>query len=142
MSERTIDPREEEFPLVATHRDGAVAVKVWRNFSNEGEAYYSLTVGRTYTDRETGEPRETHSLQGADILKAQALLGDGYRTIIQQRQRDHELKRGAVRDTGGRENGRGGLAEQRAVAAERARAAPASAAGRQRRPRTRGGPER
>lgn len=75
-------------PPIATHRDGAVSAKVWRNVSREGEPFYSVTLQRTYTDPKTNEPRETNSFLGTDVLKAQHLAGEAYQTIQQERRRD------------------------------------------------------
>ena len=77
-------------PPVMTHRDGAVFVKVWRN-EHENGAIYNATIGRTYTDKETGEIRESRSLSGDDILKVQPLLGKAYETISQERAMDRSF---------------------------------------------------
>lgn len=75
-------------PPIKTHRDGAVFAKVWRNEREGGEPFYSVTLGRTYSDPESGEVRESRSFSGTDILKAQAQLGEAYRTITQERAYD------------------------------------------------------
>ena len=77
-------------PPIATHRDSAVFVKVWKN-EHEGRAIYNATIGRTYTDKETGEIRESRSLSGNDILKLQPLLGKAYETISQERAMDRSF---------------------------------------------------
>jgi hypothetical protein len=77
-------------PPVMTHRDGAVFVKVWRN-EHEDRAIYNATIGRTYTDKESGEIRESRSLSGDDILKVQPLLGKAYETISQERAMDRSF---------------------------------------------------
>lgn len=75
-------------PLVKTHRDGATFAKIWRNTPDDGNAYYNITVGRTYTDKATGEVRESQSLSANDALKLQPLLGKAYETISQERALD------------------------------------------------------
>lgn len=74
-----------------THRDGALFVKVWKNDREHGNPVYSATIGRTYTDKETGELRESRSLSGNDILKLQPLLGKAYETISQERAMDRSF---------------------------------------------------
>lgn len=122
--------QSEEFPLVETHNDGAVFAKVWRNHSQEGKPYLSVTVGRIYTDPETGQVRESRSLQGADILKARAMLDEAYRTVLRERQRDRDNAREASQQRDVQPDRRGGLEAQRDSAVGRSRA-------RSRTPRTR-----
>lgn len=78
-------------PPIMTHRDGPVFVKVWRN-EHEDRAIYSATIGKIYTHKETGEIRETRSLNSDDILKAQPLLGKAYETISQERALDRQYE--------------------------------------------------
>lgn len=75
-------------PLVETHRDGAVSAKVWRNISQEGKPFYSVTFQRTYTDPATNKVAESRTFQGTDILKVPQLAGDAYRTIGKMRELD------------------------------------------------------
>lgn len=75
-------------PLVETHRDGAVSAKVWRNVSQEGKPFYSVTFQRTYTDPATNNVAESRTFQGTDILKVPQLAGDAYRTIGKMRELD------------------------------------------------------
>lgn len=131
--------QSEEFPLVDTHNDGAVFAKVWRNHSQDGKAYYSVTVGRLYTDPETGQPRESRSLQGADILKAQAMLGEAYRTVMRERKRDRAQSRHTEPDSVSPPNRQGGLEAQRDAAVGQTQTRPASE--RTRSPRPQRGPE-
>ncbi len=80
--------QQKASPPIMTHRDGAVFAKVWRNVQENGDAFYNVTVGRTFTDKQSGEIRESRSLSGTDILKAQTLLGESYNTISQERAMD------------------------------------------------------
>lgn len=75
---------------VATHRDGAISAKVWRNVSNEGNPYYSTTFARTYTNPQTKQIAEAQSFGGTDILKIQQLAGEAYQSITQLRQHDKQ----------------------------------------------------
>lgn len=83
-------------PPLQTLRDGAVSVKLWRQESDEHGAFVSATIGRTYRDQATGEYRESRSLSGTDMLKAQALLGEAHREAVKWRQyfRETERERG------------------------------------------------
>lgn len=80
--------QDKSQPPVETHRDGAVSAKIWRNHSNEGEAFYSVTFQRTFTDPATQQPREAHSFQGTDILKVQQLASEAYQTVGRLREQD------------------------------------------------------
>jgi len=70
---------------IQTLRDGAVVVKLWLQESKNGP-FVTATLGRTYQDRQSGEYRESRSLGGTDLLKAQALLGEANREMIQWRE--------------------------------------------------------
>lgn len=78
-------------PPIMTHRDGPVFVKVWCN-EHENGPIYSATIGKIYTHKETGEIRETRSLNADDILKTQPLLGKAYETISQERALDRQYE--------------------------------------------------
>ncbi|MGF1463322.1 MAG: hypothetical protein ACFB2Z_09170 [Maricaulaceae bacterium] len=80
-------------PPVAVHRDGAVNIKIWRNIAQDGQAFYSATFGRTYTDPASGQLRESASFQGAELLKLQQLAGEAYRSIGQLRAHDQAQDR-------------------------------------------------
>lgn len=80
-------------PPLQTFRDGAVSVKLWRQESPENGAFVSATIGRTYRDQATGEYRESRSLSGTDMLKAQALLGQAHGEAVKWRQYFRETER-------------------------------------------------
>jgi len=75
---------------VATHRDGAISSKVWRNVSNEGKPYYSVTFARTYTNPQTQQISEAQSFSGTDILKVQQLASESYNSISVMRAQDKQ----------------------------------------------------
>lgn len=77
-------------PPIVTHRDGAVSAKIWRNHTNNGDPFYSVTFQRTYTDPQTDKPRESTSFQGTDLLKLQQLAGEAYKSITHHRTLDRE----------------------------------------------------
>lgn len=74
---------------VATHRDGAVSGKIWRNINKDGDPYYNVTFQRTYTNAE-GRLAETSSFNRNDLLKVKELASEAYRTIGIQREMDRE----------------------------------------------------
>ena len=88
-------------PPLQTFRDGAVVVKLWRQESPENGPFVSATIGRTYMDAATNEYRESRSLSGTDMLKAQALLGEAHREAVKWRQffREEERRQAPDRDT-------------------------------------------
>ena len=61
-----------------TLRDGAIKVTIWKNPSSKGD-FYSIDISRTYKDGDNY--KDTHSLSGVDILKAQRLAGKAYDRI-------------------------------------------------------------
>ena len=80
-------------PPLQTLRDGAVVAKIWRQESPEHGAFPSVTIGRTYKDKATGEYQESRSFSGTDVLKAQALLGEAHREAVKWRQYFREIDR-------------------------------------------------
>ena len=77
---------------IQTLRDGAIVVKLWRQEGKNGP-YVSATLGRTYRKERTGEYGESRSLSGADVLKAQALLGEANKEMILWREHFKEMQR-------------------------------------------------
>lgn len=78
---------------VATHRDGTISIKVWRNFARDGRPVYSTTIQRTYSDPKTGEPRDSHSLSRDDLLKLPELAGEARRSIRHFQEQDRTQNR-------------------------------------------------
>ncbi len=71
---------------IQTFRDGGVVVKLWRQDGGENGPFVSATIGRTYRDPKSNEYRESRSLGGTDMLKAQALLGEAHREALKWRE--------------------------------------------------------
>lgn len=80
MTDQTQTPTTNNGPI-QTLRDGAITVKLWRQESRNGP-FVTATLGRTYQDKQTQEFKESRSLSGSDVLKAQALLGEANREMI------------------------------------------------------------
>lgn len=66
---------------MATHKDGALSIKVWRNVSQKGDVYYNTTVQRSYKDAQSDEWRETNNLRPDDLLKVPHLSQEAYQSI-------------------------------------------------------------
>ena len=79
-------PRKD--PPIETLRDGQTFIKVWRNLLPSGDPIYSSTTGYTYTDKETGEPRESRSLRDSDLLKLPELAPRARAVIREHREVD------------------------------------------------------
>lgn len=77
---------------IHTIRDGAVSLKIWENFSKEGRPFYNVTIGRTYTDKATGQARETTSLHTNDLDKLFYLSTEAKRIIGMVTERNAEMK--------------------------------------------------
>ncbi len=77
-------------PPVSTHRLGDVSVKIWENHDKENNAYYSVTFQKTYTDRKTGERRETRNFKSDDMYKIPELAEKAQDSVryFQQQNRD------------------------------------------------------
>ncbi len=74
--------------------DGSVNAKIWRNYSNEGKAFYNVTFARTYTHPKTGQPAETYAFSGTDVLKIQRLAEQAYHSVDRLRQQDRAQNQG------------------------------------------------
>lgn len=83
---------EKKNAPIQTLRDGAIVVKLWQQEGKNGP-YVSATLGRTYQNEQTGEYGESRSLSGSDVLKAQALLGEANKEMVQWREYHKELDR-------------------------------------------------
>lgn len=77
---------------IQTLRDGPLVVKLWEQQGPKGP-YVTATLGRTYRNEQTGEYGESRSLGGADVLRAQALLGEANKEMIQWRDYYKEVER-------------------------------------------------
>ncbi|WOI52571.1 hypothetical protein [Parvularcula sp. LCG005] len=60
----------------ATIQDGAIKATIWRNEGDNGP-YFATTITRTYRDA-AGNPKETNSLVGTDLLRAAELARGAY----------------------------------------------------------------
>lgn len=78
-----------------TLRDSTLTVTIWKNQGDKGP-YYTAKLSRSYKDAQDNW-QETDSLIGADLIKAQRLLGQAYDRIqqaIKQDAYDHNRAEG------------------------------------------------
>lgn len=80
MSDTT--PKNPNGPLIAHREPGSAAfVKIWGQQTKEGKPFYTTSVGVTYTDTETGEPRDTNSMSQAEMNKLPRLINLANQTM-------------------------------------------------------------
>lgn len=58
-----------------------VFVKIWGNETKEGKQWYSTSVGLTFTDAETGLPRDTNSLSQSEMNELPRLINRANQTL-------------------------------------------------------------
>lgn len=80
-------------PPIERFYDGAVNAKVWRNINKDGNPYYNVRFSKIYTDPQTGQPAETQSFSGSDILKVQRLAAQSYHAIDRMKKLDRDQAR-------------------------------------------------
>lgn len=66
-------------------RAGPVKVSVWRNKTEEGRPYYSVSFEKQYLDEESDEWKTSSSLMKNDIPKAILALQEAYRYLVLHR---------------------------------------------------------
>ena len=75
---------------VAKHFDGSTFIKVWRNAAQDGSPRYTSTVGYIYTDKESGEVRESRNLRDNDLLRLPSLSPRARQSIRKLKAQDRE----------------------------------------------------
>ena len=77
---------------IDTLRDGALKATIWENEGEKG-SFFSVTLARTYTDRE-GRPRDTSSFSSNELLRVAELSRNAYtRTNELRREFSREAER-------------------------------------------------
>lgn len=74
---------------VASHRDGAIEVAVWKQDNGERGASYNTERTRSFKDKD-GNWQKTHVIPERDLLKAARLDEKAYESIQQIRQNERE----------------------------------------------------
>jgi len=78
------DTAPAEKPTVI--RDGNLKASIFHNVSEDGKAYYTTKLAKTYSDQD-GNPRDTQNFSQSDLLRVAELGREAYAKI-------NELKRG------------------------------------------------
>ncbi len=76
-------------PPAQTLRDGALFAKIWRNSSEKG-AFYSVQLGRTYSD-DQGNPHESGSFSNSELLRIARLAQIAYDEVLLHREEDKQI---------------------------------------------------
>lgn len=92
---------------VDTLRDGALKATVWENQSDKGETYFSVTLAKTYEDR-NGALQDGHSFTQNDLLRVAELAREAHaltRDLRRERVQEQKQDRGQQPDREGRQSG-------------------------------------
>lgn len=92
MSEHDNEPRGRGNKPVEILRDGALKISIFHNRGEAGD-HFAMVPGRTYTDKETGEVRESTSLGGSEPLRMAHLLTCGYQRVQFLREYARDIER-------------------------------------------------
>lgn len=75
---------------IERHPDGDIVFKVFQNESKNGTKFYNVKPAKIYTDKQTGEFRETSNFRSDDMLKFPDLAAKSRATIQHYQQMDRE----------------------------------------------------
>lgn len=105
MSERDSEKSDRGNKPVDILRDGALKVSIFRNRGEHGDSY-AMEGRRIWTDKQTNEIRESHSLSGSEPLRMAHLLTKGHDRVAGLREQDKKREQSArvERDSGGHED--------------------------------------
>ncbi|MCR9089227.1 MAG: hypothetical protein NXH97_21090 [Rhodobacteraceae bacterium] len=76
-----------------TLRDGRLKATIWENVNEKNETYHSVTLAKTYEDR-NGNLQDSHSFSGGELLRIAKLADKGHDVIL-ERQRELKMDREA-----------------------------------------------
>ena len=72
---------------VSKLRDGAISAAIWKNSTDDGKHFYSVTFSRTYTD-DAGNAQSSDSFSSSEILRVAHLAAHAYDRIATLRNED------------------------------------------------------
>ncbi|MEM8783468.1 MAG: hypothetical protein AAGE65_11515 [Planctomycetota bacterium] len=77
------------------HRDqfGNITAAVWRNTTDDGQAYYACTLTRVYRDEDSGEWRDSNGFGARDLLAVHLLSARVAQWIDAAQRRDRRQAR-------------------------------------------------
>ncbi|MGB6229103.1 MAG: hypothetical protein WBF53_03125 [Litorimonas sp.] len=87
-------------PIKRHYGPDGVFAKVWEQQTDDGKLFYTATVGRTFTDPDTGQARDGSSLTQAQMNALPGLIMQANQTIdlLNQRRPENECGLKAQRD--------------------------------------------
>ncbi|NRA30146.1 MAG: hypothetical protein HRU11_07765 [Parvularculaceae bacterium] len=71
---------EKNHGPIQTLSNGAVKVKIWEQQGENG-SFPTVSISKTYRDRQTGELRDGQSFTATDVLKLEKLMPKAYEEI-------------------------------------------------------------
>lgn len=86
---------------IDTLRDGRLKATIWENVNEQNDTYHSVTLAKTYEDR-NGKLQDTASFSAGELLRVAELAREAHSVIRDmRRERAHEVR--AERNTNSRE---------------------------------------
>lgn len=70
---------DQNIPL-DTLRDGRLKATIWENVNEKNETYHSVTLAKTYEDR-NGKLQDSHSFSGGELLRVAELAREAHSFI-------------------------------------------------------------
>ncbi|WP_375228642.1 hypothetical protein [Roseobacter sp. S98] len=86
-----MDQQTDQRQPLTTLRDGRLKAVVWENSNEKGDIYHSVSLAKTYEDRD-GRLQDGHSFGGGELLRV-AKLADKSHDVIVERRRELSLDR-------------------------------------------------
>ncbi|MEM7060253.1 MAG: hypothetical protein AAF557_21950 [Pseudomonadota bacterium] len=85
---------DQNHPL-DTLRDGRLKATVWENQNESGETYHTVSLAKTYEDR-NGKLQDSHSFSGSELLRVAELAREAH-GVIREVRREIAQERNAER---------------------------------------------
>lgn len=92
-----MDTRSDTNAPVDTLRDGRLKATIWENKNTDGDTYHTVTLAKTYEDR-NGNLQDSHSLSSGEALRGAELLREAH-GVVRGIQRERAQERRADRQT-------------------------------------------
>ncbi|MEM7667964.1 MAG: hypothetical protein AAF317_02290 [Pseudomonadota bacterium] len=90
-----------------TLRDGSLKATVWENQNDKGESFFSVTLAKTYEDRD-GKLKDGHSFSQSDLLRIAELAREAH-GVVRDIRRERAQEATADRNPPPREGRHGGF---------------------------------
>lgn len=79
---------------IQTLRDGLLTATIWRNQSQDGNAFYNVRIVRSYLKEDTW--REASSFSGSELLRLSRLSQAAYDAIARHRKAERQAQKEAA----------------------------------------------